>query len=110
MKRILVILISVILLFGCSKEESVYDIIKDKKYVVIDVRTKDEYNEKHVKGAINIPYDEISSSIELKKEEIILVYCRSGARSNIAYNTLKKLGYKVVYDLGSIDNVELPME
>lgn len=110
MKKILIILMSVILLFGCSKEETVYDVIKDSKYVVIDVRTKGEYNEKHVKGAINIPYDKIDSDIKLKKEEIILVYCKSGTRSNIAYNTLKKMGYKVVFDLGSIDNVKLPME
>lgn len=110
MKKILMILISLILLFGCSKQETVYDVIKDKKYVVIDVRTKEEFNEKHVKGAINIPYDEIDNNIKLKKDEIILVYCKSGRRSDIAYNTLKKMGYKVVYDLGSIDNVKLPIE
>lgn len=110
MKKILVVLVSLMLLFGCSKQETVYDMIKDKKYVVIDVRTKGEYNQKHVKGAINIPYDQIDSDINLSKEEIILVYCQSGRRSDIAYNTLKKMGYKVVYDLGAIDNVKLPME
>ena len=110
MKRIFIILISIMIFFGCSKEETVYDFIKDKKYVVIDVRTKEEYEQGHVKDAINIPYDELDSNLELKKDDIILVYCRSGTRSNIAYNTLKKMGYKVVYDLGSIDNVELPIE
>lgn len=110
MRKILLIIMSLMLLFGCSKEETVYDIIKENKYVVIDVRTKQEYAEKHVKGSINIPYDQIGRDIKLDKDEIILVYCQSGRRSDIAYNTLKKMGYKVVYDLGSIDNVKLPME
>lgn len=110
MRKVLIIFVSVLLLFGCSNDGNVYDLIKNKEYVVIDVRTKEEYEEKHVKGAMNIPYDEIDNNIELKKEEIILVYCKSGTRSNIAYNTLKKMGYKEVYDLGSIDSVKLPME
>lgn len=108
MRKILIVFIFILLLFGCMKNEDVYDLIKDNEYIVIDVRTKQEYDSSHVKGAINIPYDEIDDNIDKKK--IILVYCKSGTRSNIAYNTLKKMGYKEVYDLGSIDSVKLPIE
>ena len=108
MRKILIVFIFILLLFGCMKNEDVYDLIKDNEYIVIDVRTKQEYDSSHVKGAINIPYDVIDDNIDKKK--IILVYCKSGTRSNIAYNTLKKMGYKEVYDLGSIDSVKLPIE
>ena len=48
-----------------------------------------------MKGAINIPYDEIDENVELSKEKTILVYCRSGKRSSIAYEQLTSLGYEV---------------
>ena len=109
MKNVLIIFIFVLLLFGCAKNEDVYDLIKDNEYTVIDVRTKEEYEKSHVKDAINIPYDQIDKNIGINKKNIVLVYCQSGNRSNIAYNTLKGLGFDV-YDLGSIDSVELPIE
>ena len=63
----------------------------------------------HVKDSINIPYNEINKNSDIDKNKIILVYCRSGKRSNMAYQTLKDLGYEV-YDLGSIDNIKLEKE
>ena len=65
--------------------------------------------EGHVKNSINIPYDEIDEKIDLDKEKTIMVYCKSGKRSNIAYNTLKDLGYDVI-DLGAYDAVTLEKE
>lgn len=113
MKRIILIsCLFLILLVGCSKEKE-NDISKksivEEEYIVIDVRTKEEYDTGHVKGSINIPYDEIDESINLDKNKTILVYCRSGKRSHIAYETLKNLGYEVI-DLGAYDTVTLEKE
>lgn len=112
MKKILIIL-SIILLTGCSKIESGKNtceqkdvVLKEENAVIIDVRTKEEYKEFHMKDAINIPYENIVETIKTKKEinedTPIIVYCKSGARSNQAYNSLKQAGYKNVYDLGAI--------
>lgn len=112
MKKIVLIIIA-ILLCGCSSQflsnEELNEIIKKDNYTIIDVRTKEEYEESHIKDSINIPYDEITEDSNIDKNKTILVYCRSGKRSNMAYQTLKDLGYKV-YDLGSIDNIKLEKE
>lgn len=111
MKKILVLILCLILC-GCtdtSKESDIEKIMKENDYVIIDVRTKEEYDELHVKDSINIAYDEIDSSIDIDKDKIIFVYCKSGKRSSIAYNNLKNLGY-TVYDLGAIDQINLPKE
>lgn len=78
-------------------------------YIIVDVRTNEEYLESHVKGAINIPYDEINESTNLDKTKTILVYCKSGVRSSKAYNTFKSLGYDVI-DLGAYDTIDLDKE
>ena len=72
---------------------------------ILDVRTYMEYKSGHIKHAKNIPYDEINeTTINLDKSETIIVYCRSGSRSSKAAETLENMGYKHVYDVGSIDN------
>ena len=74
-------------------------------YVIIDARTQSEYSEGHIPGAILIPEYEISSRAEneLKdKNQLILVYCRSGRRSKIAAEELAKLGYTNVKEFGGI--------
>ena len=107
------IFIGLACLVGCSKGKKEVNemdkIIAENNYIVVDVRTDEEYNESHVKGSINIPYDEIDENTNLDKTKTILVYCKSGVRSNKAYNTLKDLGYDVV-DLGAYDTVELEKE
>ena len=116
MKKIvigIVAFIGLITLVGCTKEQksepTLDEIIKENNYIVVDVRTAEEYNEGHVKGSINIPYDEIDETTDLDKTKTIIVYCKSGVRSNKAYNTLKNLGYDVV-DLGAYDKVKLEKE
>ena len=62
----------------------------------IDVRTKSEFNIQHVAGSKNIPFDKIENSLHLlpkDKTSHINVYCRSGRRSNMAKNSLSKLGF-----------------
>ena len=67
--------------------------------ILIDVRSEDEYKQKHLNGAINVPVYNIESiSTEItNKDEVILLYCKTGQRSNIAKETLMQNGYRNVY-------------
>ena len=113
MKKIIILVLILISLTGCSPKRSTSEIIKEimssKEYIIIDVRTKEEYNMSHIKNAINIPYDKINKNIDIDKDNVIFVYCASGKRSSIAFNKLEKLGY-TVYDLGAFASINLPKE
>ena len=111
MKKLAIIIISVLLISGCGKTklDKYKEIMDNNEYIILDVRTKEEFNESHVVDAINIPYDEIDENINIDNKLIIFVYCKSGNRSNIAKNTLQILGY-TVYDLGAFDSIDLPKE
>ena len=77
----------------------------DKDYIIIDARTEDEFAEGHIENAILIPEYEIANRAEKElpdKEQLILVYCRSGRRSKIASEELVKLGYTNVKEFGGI--------
>ena len=74
-------------------------------YVIIDARTQEEYDQGHIPGAILIPEYEIADRAEKElpdKDQLILVYCRSGRRSKIAAEELVKLGYTNVKEFGGI--------
>ena len=74
-------------------------------YIIIDARTQSEYDEGHIPGAILIPEYEIASRAENElpdKNQLILIYCRSGRRSKIAAEELVKLGYTNVKEFGGI--------
>lgn len=74
-------------------------------YIIIDARTEEEFKEGHIEGAILIPEYEIGNRAEneLKdKDQLILVYCRSGRRSKIAAQALADLGYTNVKEFGGI--------
>ncbi len=79
---------------------------KDKtEYILIDVRTKEEYEEGHIPGALLIPYDEIGpKKPDYPKDKLVIVYCRSGRRSAIAAEALEDLGFKEVVDFGGVGN------
>ena len=80
--------------------------MKDDNAVILDVRTIDEYNELHIRGAICIPVDTIDESISSflpDTGQVILVYCRSGNRSRQASEKLAALGYTNVYEFGGIN-------
>ena len=73
--------------------------------IVLDVRTQAEYNDGHIPHSVLLPDYEIKDGAEIvvpNKRQTILVYCRSGARSERAAKTLIELGYTDVYDLGGI--------
>ena len=113
MKKIIVLLLSILLLVGCNNKEKesniLEEVLKENNYIIVDVRTKEEYDSSHVVGSINIPYDTIDENTDLDKSKTIIVYCRSGKRSSIASETLKKLGYNVL-DLGAFDSINLDKE
>lgn len=93
---------------GFLTKESIKDIQEKNNYVILDVRTKEEYNEKHIVDSILIPYDEISDkTVNIDKDKTILVYCRSGKRATTAVEKLKSLGY-TAYNMGGLDNIDLP--
>ena len=74
-------------------------------YIIIDARTSEEFNEGHIEGAILIPEYEIGNRAENelpRKDQLILVYCRSGRRSKIAAEALVDLGYTNVKEFGGI--------
>ena len=80
-------------------------------YIILDVRTEEEYNEGHIPNAILIPNTEIRERAELEltdQDQLILVYCRSGNRSRQAANKLVDLGYTNIYDFGGI--IDWPYE
>ena len=119
MKRIIPILMALLLLSGCatqsaektyrqiSMEEAVTMMEEETGYIILDVRTTQEYNEKHIPGAINIANESIGTEDipELPdKDQLILVYCRSGNRSKQASEKLVNLGYTNIVEIGGINS------
>ena len=88
-----------------SGEEAKALMDSDSGYVIIESRTQEEYDQGHIPGAIMIPEYEIADRAEKElpdKDQLILVYCRSGRRSKIATEELVKLGYTNVKEFGGI--------
>jgi len=94
-----------------SAEEAHTMMEKSDNYILVDVRTEEEYNDQRIEGAILIPDFEISERAEAElpdKDATILVYCRSGRRSASAAEILVSMGYTNVYDIGGI--IDWPYE
>lgn len=119
MKRIIPILMALLLLSGCATqsakktyrqitmEEAVTMLEEETGYTILDVRTAQEYSEKHIPGAINIANESIGTEDipELPdKDQLILVYCRSGNRSKQASEKLVKLGYTNIVEICGINS------
>ena len=119
MKKIIPFLMALLLLAGCgaqseestcrqvNTEEADSMMEEESGYIILDVRTTEEYSEKHIPGAINIPNETIGTEDipELPdKEQLILVYCRSGNRSKQASEKLVKLGYTNIVEFGGIND------
>jgi len=78
------------------------------EFIVIDVRTPEEFKEGHIEESSNVEWQTISSIIdEVKKDQKIYLYCRSGRRSQNATNTLIDLGYEDVINLGGIKDAAI---
>ncbi|HEY9059610.1 MAG TPA: rhodanese-like domain-containing protein [Pseudobacteroides sp.] len=90
-----------------SPEEAKKRLDNEKGIILLDVRTREEYEEKHIPGSLLIPVDAIETEAPNKltdKNAVIFVYCRSGRRSVTASEALVKMGYKNVYNLGGIND------
>lgn len=88
-----------------TQDEAVKMMEEEKDYVILDVRTKEEYEAGHIPHAICIPNETIGTD-EIEelpdKDQIILVYCRSGNRSKQVSEKLLTLGYTRIYEFGGI--------
>ena len=117
-KKIIPIILSAFLFTSCaaspsgektykqiSVEEAVKIMNKESGYIILDVRRPDEFAAGHIPNAINVPNEIIGTSDipELPdKNQLILVYCRSGRRSKEAAQKLVELGYTNVVEFGGI--------
>ncbi len=117
MKKILPLILSALALTACSSSgsENSYEqlsmykalsqMAKEENYILLDVRTIEEYNDGHIPGAINVANESIGTAeiAELpNKDQRIYVYCRSGNRSKQAAKKLVKLGYTNIVEIGGI--------
>lgn len=105
------LLILIFLLTGCKEEAgsigkiSCNQMRELENALLVDVRTKSEYEEAHLDKAQNIPLDNLEKEASnLDKNKPIIVYCKSGIRSHQAALKLQTLGFKSIYDLGSMES------
>ena len=126
MKKLIILLLAVMLLTACGQdkendqgavyvnitaEEAKQIIDTEEGYIILDVRTQEEYDQGHIPGAIVISHEEIAEKAEnvlTDKDQLILVYCRSGRRSKIAAEALVELGYTNIKEFGGI--IDWPYE
>ncbi len=88
-----------------SQEEAQRIMDEEEGYIILDVRRLDEFEEGHIPGAICVPNEEIVDTppAELPdKDQLILVYCRSGRRSKEAAQKLADMGYSNICEFGGI--------
>ena len=126
MEKLVFLLLAVMFLTACGQDKendqgAVYVNItaeeakeimdSEEGYIILDVRTREEYDQGHIPGAIVIPHEEIAEKAEevlTDKDQLILVYCRSGRRSKIAAEALVELGYTNIKEFGGI--IDWPYE
>ena len=126
MKKLVFLLLAVMMLTACGQdtekdqgavyvnitaEEAKQIMDTEEGYIILDARTQEEYNEGHIPGAIVISHEEIAEKAEevlTDKDQLILVYCRSGRRSKIAAEALVELGYTNIKEFGGI--IDWPYE
>ena len=117
---VLIILMAALILTGCgpsadnkktyrqvSPEEAAAMMEEETDYIILDVRTQEEYETAHIPGAICIPNETIGTGDipELPdKDQLILVYCRSGNRSKQVSEKLAKQGYTNIVEFGGINS------
>lgn len=119
MKKLVPLFAALLLIAGCAApaqesgyrqvtaEEAIALMEKESGYIILDVRTAQEYSEKHIPKAVNIPNESIGTE-EIPalpdKNQLILVYCRSGNRSKQASEKLAALGYTNIVEFGGINS------
>jgi len=125
MKRMIpILLMMALLLTGCTSpapkaapeantyrqitmQEAVEMMEREENYIILDVRTHEEFAAGHIPGAIVIPNETIGTEEIARlpdKDQLIMVYCRSGNRSKQASDKLVKLGYTNIIEFGGINS------
>ena len=120
MRKLIPFLLTLLLLAGCaapvdseasyqqiSMDEAIAIMESESDYIILDVRTTEEFADKHIPDSINIPNETIGTEDipELPdKDQLILVYCRSGNRSKQASDKLVGLGYTNIVECGGIND------
>lgn len=118
MKIAAIALALLMLLTGCSgpkeekemyiqiSQEEAKKMMDEQSVIVVDVREQSEYEQGHIPGALLLPLgtisDKTAAEVIPNKEEIALIYCRSGRRSKMAAEMLSGLGYTNLYEFGGI--------
>ena len=118
LKKLIPFLLSAFFLTGCTApqsqansyhqitmDEAVIMMEQEQGYIILDVRRPDEFAAGHIPNAINVPNESIGTDeiTELpNKDQLIMVYCRSGRRSKEASEKLVKLGYTNIVEFGGI--------
>ena len=119
MKKLIPILLFALIFTGCTgisnnqystyrqitMEDAVAMMAQETDYIILDVRRPDEFAAGHIPNAINVPNESIGTDEipELPdKDQLIMVYCRSGRRSKEASEKLVKLGYTNIVEFGGI--------
>ena len=115
-KRSFALLLALVLLLTACAQAASYEQITQEEakqimdttngYILLDTRTQEEYDQSHIPGALLIPHTEIAERAEEElpdKDQLILVYCRSGNRSKQASEILAELGYTNVKEFGGIN-------
>ena len=132
MKKVIIILIILVVIIGgvimldkniekettkqiqyVSMEEITTIMQENTNYIILDVRTIEEYNQGHIPNAICIPNETIDETVTTKlpnKDQLILIYCRSGNRSKQAALKLQQLGYTNLVEFGGIIDWDGPIE
>ena len=126
MKKLILLLLAVMLLTACGQdkendqgavyvnitaEEAKQIMDSEESYIILDVRTQEEYDQGHIPGAIVISREEIEAragEVLTDKDQLILVYCHSGRRSKLAAEALVELGYTNIREFGGI--IDWPYE
>ena len=119
MRKLIPLFAALLLIAGCAApaqesgyrqvtaEEAIALMEEESGYIILDVRTAQEYSEKHIPKAVNIPNESIGTE-EIPalpdKNQLILVYCRSGNRSKQASEKLAALGYTNIVEFGGINS------
>ena len=125
MKKLSALILSALLLAGCgqarekapgfqqiSQQEAAELMESSSEALILDVRTPEEFASGHIPGAINLPNEEIGSQpIPLlpEKDQLLLIYCRSGNRSKQAARKLADQGYTNILEFGGINTWEGPV-
>ena len=113
MKKIIYLLVSALLFVSCAKEEftqiSMEELVQrlqtESDYILLDVRTPEEFSTGHIPGAICIPNESIGKqeiTVLPNKKQRIYIYCRSGSRSKQAADKLLDMGYTNLVEAGGI--------